>query len=79
MSAARQWVEGDRQPRNDDVRQVRGVSGVVWSRSEPAGLFWFPREGGLIASWDELLRIDGPVTADRSALPLALFDLPEAS
>lgn len=73
------WAEGDRQPSNDVVRQVRGKSGVVWLRSAPAGLFWYPREGGLIAHWEELLRVDGPVTADRSTLPLTLFELPEAS
>jgi len=74
----RQWETGDPEPRKD-VRQVRGRSGTVWRRSEPAGLFWFPREGGEIASWAELLTLDGPVTEDRSVLPLALFDLPEAS
>ncbi|WP_086848367.1 hypothetical protein [Amycolatopsis kentuckyensis] len=75
----RRWAEGDRRPGNQDVRQVRGRSGVVWSRSEPAGLFWFPRDGGLIASWEELLRLDGPVVEDHSAVALTLFDLPEAS
>ena len=79
MLTKQSWAVGDPEPSNDDVRQVRGRSGTVWERSEPAGLFWCPREGGIIRGWEEMLDLDAPLVADRSALPLTLFDLPAAA
>lgn len=70
-----QWMPGDPEPRNDEVRQVRGASGQIWRRSEPAGLFWWPHGGGVIASWREVLELDAPVVADRTCFTLTLFDV----
>lgn len=73
--AARQWVEGDPEPPNDEVRTVTGASGTVWARSDPNGLFWWPRPCGVVRHWPELLRIDGPVTAETVAVQGTLFDI----
>lgn len=74
-----QWVTGDKQPPNSEVRQVRGASGQIWHRSPPNGLFWYPRGGGLTRDWTEVLDLDGPVTADDTTLPLTLFSLGEVA
>ncbi|WP_199755267.1 hypothetical protein [Amycolatopsis sp. WAC 04197] len=67
-----QWEYGDPEPSNKDVRQVTGVSGCVWVRSKPNGLFWYPREGGVIHHWQELLYVDGPAVGE--SMRISLFD-----
>ncbi|MBN9748608.1 hypothetical protein DMP23_47360 [Amycolatopsis sp. A1MSW2902] len=73
--AARRWAAGDPEPPNDEVRTVTGASGTVWARSEPAGLYWWPPPCGSVRHWPELLRIDGPVTAETGAVQGVLFDV----
>jgi hypothetical protein len=61
LPVTRTWSVGDPEPANADVRAVTVASGVLWLRSLPNGLFWFPAAGGLIEEWPNLLTKHGPV------------------